>query len=84
MPLLSHEDIAFAQRLEQAINRALYGDDQISGLFRQMLGSGGGDNFHYIRGMITAYEAVLGDMRTITQAMNNEEAGRFERPLAMN
>lgn len=76
--LLGHDDFSFAARLERKILLAVDGNNDETGLMEQLLGSGGGDNFHFIRGQIVAYRALLATMRTIARQMNNEEAGRFE------
>ena len=82
--LFTHEDFSFAQRLERNIQRTIHGEgEEIPGLYDQVLGSGGGDNFHFIRGMIVAYKAVLAEMQRIEHEMNNERAGRYET-MAMN
>lgn len=78
------EDYSFAERLKRKILLDVYGEEGgRTGLLRQILGSGGGENFHFMRGMIVAYETVLADMQAITREMNNEEAGRYEN-RAMN
>lgn len=81
--LFNHEDFSFAQRLERMIQRAIHGDREEPGLMSQILASGGGENFHYIRGMIVAYQAVLADMQMIARDMNNEPT-RHEKTMAMN
>jgi len=81
--LFDHNDFTFAQRLERMIQRTVHGDREEVGLMSQILASGGGENFHYIRGMIVAYQAVLADMQMIARDMNNEGAGRHET-MAMN
>ena len=66
------DDVSFAAQLEQAIRKALSGDDKVPGLYQNIRNSPNWDIFNQTKGRIDGFEAVLGEMRRIAKRMNGE------------
>lgn len=63
-------DTSFGIRLNRAIHRILYGDEQNLGLYRTMKGATDWGTFQRTVGQIEAYEAIQEEMQNIVRAMN--------------
>lgn len=68
--MLDSSDIAFAVKLDRALHKILYGDENNAGMYRIMKGATDWGAFQRAVGQIEAYEAVQEEMQAIAKAMN--------------